>query len=145
MSVGSTSIVLWLFRKMLPFLVVGAIVGASIGFLKSGHPDGLRILEIVGSVVFGLLFLLYSWWAVCRSDSGYNWSVPERLGVMASAVAALILSARFALPMLSGTIWGYLLVSFGLAFIIRPILDSHGRKKYHDDQGAVSGGDITLR
>ena len=144
-SMGSTNITLWLLRKMLPFLVIGAIVGASIGFLKSGHPDGLRILEIVGSVVFGLMFLLYSWWAVRRSDPGYIWSVPERLGVMASAAAAGILSVRFALPMLPGTIWVYLVASFVLAFIIRPILENYGWKKYHNGQDDMSGWDKPRR
>ena len=141
MSVGSTSIALWLLRKTLPLIIVGAIVSASIVFLKSGHPEGLRILETVGSVVFGLMFLLYSWWAVSRSEAGYDWSVPERLGLMATATAALIVSVRLALPMLPGAIWVYLAVSFVLAFIIRPILDNYGWKKYDHGEDALSGGD----
>ncbi len=114
-------------------LVAGAIAGVTIGFLKSEHPDALRISQIVGAVVFGLTFLLYSWWAICRSSSGYRWSVPERLGVFASAVAALILSVRLALPTLPGAIWIYLIASFVTAFLIRPLLENYGRKKYHDE------------
>ena len=133
MSNESPSVALWLLRKLLPVLIVGAIAGVTIGLLKSKHPDALRILQIVGAVVFGLLFLLYSWWAVCRSSSGYSWSVPQRLGVFASAVAALILSVRLAVPTLPGAIWGYLIASFVLAFIIRPVLDNYGRNKYHDE------------
>ena len=129
----SPSFALWLLRKLLPVLVVGAIAGVSIGLLKSRHPDELRMVQIVGAVVFGLIFLIYSWWAICRSSSGYSWSVPERLGVFASAVAALILSVRLALPTLPGAIWGYLIASFVLAFIIRPALENHGWKKYHDE------------
>ncbi len=141
----SSSFALWLFRKLLPWLVVGAIAGATIGFLKSEHPDALRISQIVGAVVFGLTFLLYSWWAISRSSSGYSWSVPERLGVFASAIAALILSVRLALPTLPGAIWIYLIASFVLAFIIRPILENYGWKKYHDEQDAVSGEDKPSR
>ena len=51
---------------------------------------------------YGLMFLLYTWWAVSRSEAGYDWSVPERLGLMATAAAALIVSVRLALPTLSG-------------------------------------------
>ena len=134
MSERPPSFVLWFLRKLLPYLVVGAIAGVTIGFLEAKHSDALRILQVIGSVVFGLAFLLYSWWAVRRSSSGYNWSVPERLGICASAVAALVLSVRLALPMLPGAIWLWFIVSFVLAFIIRPVLDDYGWNKYHGEQ-----------
>jgi hypothetical protein len=141
----SPSFALWLLRKILPYLVVGAIAGVTIGFLKSEHPDALRILQITGAAVFGLMFLLYSWWAIHRSNSGYHWSVPERLGILASAVAALILSVRLALPTLPGAIWAYLLVSFILAFIIRPVLNDYGWKKYHGEHHAAAGANKPRR
>ena len=124
---------------MLPILVVGAIVGASIGFSKPKHPDALRILQIIGSVVCTLTFLLYLWWAIRRPSNGYKWSVPERIGIFASSVAALILAIRLALPMLPGAIWVYFIVSFVLAFIVRPVLEDYGWKKYHGEQSNRHG------
>ena len=145
MSNQSSGFALWFVRRMLPFLVVGLVTGTIIGFLVPRHPDALRVLQIIGAVILGLTFLVYSWWAIHRSDPGYMWSVPERLGIGASAVAALILSARLALPTLPGAIWGYLIASGVLTFIVRPVLDEYGSKKHHGRRDASTNADPLRR
>ena len=80
----SESVVPWLFRRIMPGVVIGAIVAAVLVLLKSHSPASLRILAIVASVIFGLFSITYFYWASCATNSGgYRWSRLERLGLIA--------------------------------------------------------------
>lgn len=134
MKQESPSLILWLLRKTLPYLVFGALAGVLIGFLRARHPDGLRVLRIIASALFGCVFLLYTKWSLQPVRHGYNWSRPERAGIFSSALGALILCVRLAVSSLPGPLWAYFAVSIVLAFIVRPVFNDYGFRKYHGEQ-----------
>ena len=124
MIIGSLSFPVWIIRKFAPFLIGGSLLGIAIAFLEQGAPRMLRYAEISASVIFGGLFAVYLWWAVEPSKpEGYAWTLRERLGIVCSAIAVLILSLKFGFESLPGPIWGYVIVAVLLAFVARPALD----------------------
>jgi len=99
MNAPRSNFVLWLIRRILPVLVVGALLGLGVAALQRHYLQTLRIFEIPGSVLFGVVCLIYVYWASHRQNSGgYVRSSFERLGILSSALGALLLSAKLGFP-----------------------------------------------
>ena len=126
----------WLFRKTLPALMWGAIIGVCLGFLAHKSPNGFRGLQIVAALIFFGIFILYSYWASNRKNSGgYVWHPLQRMGIFCSGIGALLLSLKLGFPALAGSLWIYAFLAFLLAFVIRPILDHLGWKRKFTQNG----------
>ena len=130
MNTSRSNLGLWMIRRIFPALAIGAVLGLVVGLLQRDSPSGLRTLQILVSVIFGAIGLVYIYWASHRQNSGgYVWSVLERLGILSSALGAFLLSAKLGAPKLPGSILAYGTAAFGLAFVVRPILDHFGRRR----------------
>ena len=101
-----------------------------IGFARAEYPGAIRVLRFVASALFGGVFLLYTGWSLQRVRHGYHWRLPERAATFASALGALLLCVKLALPSLPGPFWAYFTISIILAFFVRPVLEDYGFKKY---------------
>ena len=122
--IRSLSFPVWFVRKFAPFIIGGALLAIAIAFLEQEAPRMLRYAEISAGVIFGGLFAVYLWWAVEPSKpEGYAWTLRERLGILCSAIAALILSLKLGFESLPGPMWGYVIVALLLAFVARPAVD----------------------
>ncbi len=121
----------YILNKMAPFLLIGMVAGAILGLSKKHNPELLSYFKYLGAFIFGVAFLVYSYWSYSRPETNYQWSLLERLGILVSGIAALIMCLRLSTDFLKGSIIMYAIISFSLAFIGRPILEHYGTRNKH--------------
>jgi hypothetical protein len=133
------SLFYWMFRKIAPVLVFGAIIGGVVAFLSTHSPTTLRWLAVFGAGIFAALSILRFYWASSpnRKDE-YQWSTYERAGTLVSGAAALGMGAKLAFPSaLPGSSWHYFLGACFLAFVVRPCLACVGTRNAKSEQGGA--------
>jgi len=117
-------------------MLIGGFVGCAIALLATRNPSLFRVLSIVAALLFGSASIIYFYWAACPTNGdGYRWSILERVGIVASGLAALGMASKLAFPeLLPGSDLLYLVAAMILAFVIRPIFDSLGVNNHSEPQ-----------
>ena len=107
--------------------------------LATHNASLLRMMSIVAAVLFALCSILYFYWAACPTNGGgYRWSGLERVGIVVSGLAALVMAAKLAFPdTFPGAHLTYLIGALILALVVRPILDSMGFNTTNSEQGGA--------
>jgi len=134
MSNKSPSFVLWFVKKLVPWLVFGAVIGTILAFTAKFSPFAFRIVEIIISIAFASIGILYSIFA-SRSDNGegYHYSPLERVAILFSALGAYIISFKLGFPtVLPGGALIYFFTAFVFAFAVRPFLEHIDFKRRSD-------------
>ena len=121
--------IVWLIKKISPFLITGAIFGVVVGYTSTQGENYILLLRYAGAFIFFLLSVFYIAAAIKPSKKGeYQWSFIERIGVGCSALGSLLLFTKLIYFELPGNFVFWLIVAFVLSFVIRPIVCSIGNK-----------------
>ena len=124
------SIVAWLLLRIVACASLGVLADHALALLRIQRPGSLVLATTVASSAFGLFAACYLYWAVrFSSPDGFRASALGRLGLLCSALGALLIAAKLGFPDdVPGPPLGYFLSALGLSLILRPLLERAGLK-----------------